>query len=349
MSGRFEDGFERYKAGNSTDSQVSGGISARWTSVAFGNFQIGTPFGRNGQGISLGAGISFFKTLTHETGWTVGFAYQVNASTAGNLFTDMYIGANNGTTLISLRVNVDGTISVFTPTNVALTTTLAVQYNKYHYYELKYDISGSSNCTVAGQLWIDGASMGTFSAVATGVDESDLIDQAGTTNMHLWTSSFGSNFMDDLYIIDHNGSLNNDHLGDIALFPIVPNGDATPLQFTPSVGSTHYNLINFVPPTGDPSSLSDNHVTDSDVWQWQDIATFVGTIPFVCVSIYARKDAEGTRTFKTTTTGSSLSPEFYLSDSYIYYDMIWDEDPDTTSAWTVANFNAMDFGVVLES
>lgn len=348
MAGRFEDGFERYKAGSSFDSQVAGGVSARWTSVAFGTFNIGTAYGRNGQGIALGAGINMFKTLTHETGWTVGFAYQVNAGTSGNLFANMYQGMNNGTQLIGLRVNVDGSVTVYTPTNIALNSIVVVQYNKFHYYELKYDISGGSNCTVTGQLWIDGQSQGTFSAVATGVNDADLIDESGTTNMHQFSASFSSNYMDDLYILDHNGSLNNDHLGDVELVAIWPNGDASPLDFTPSVGTTHYNLINFTPPTGDASSVFDNTVNDIDLYQWQDIPTFTGTIPFVCVSFYVRKDAEGSRSFKIKTT-NTLGAEQFISDDYIYYDQIWDEDPDSSVAWTVTNFNAMDFGVKIIS
>jgi hypothetical protein len=132
--------------------------------------------------------------------------------------------------------------------------------------------------------------------------------------------------------------------------PIFPNGDGGTLQWTPLGGGSQYNKINENPADGDTSYLSSSTPGNISVFDWQDIPTFTGTVKTVQLSYYARKDDEGTRTFRGNigNTGSEEQTATYsLGGNYLYYHQAFDVDPATGLPWTQPNFNAKKFGIEL--
>lgn len=358
MSLRFADSFSRYKLGTTSDPEVLGGLSAYWTSIAFSTCSIGTGvFGFNSQFIALGAGVSMFKTLTQETGWTVAWRYQVNPGTAGNLFTEMIVERNTGQKIIGVQVNIDGTLGITLggiSTVLQLTpTTGPLHFNKPYHFELNYDLTPGASTVFLVQgatLTVDGEvlNINLLADMDTGVPLTALVNGRATVNVHGITASFATNYLDDYVIFDHNGAHNNNTIGDVKILGIRPNGDTSVKDFTPSTGTTHFSLINFTPPTGDPSSLFSDVVNDKDIWDWENIPSFSGTISGVSISIYARKDDEGSRSFKIVTgnTGSEeQSTERFLNDNYVYHHHEQDVNPATGVPYTVTNFNSKRFGV----
>ena len=56
--------------------------------------------------------------------------------------------------------------------------------------------------------------------------------------------------LDNIYILDGSGSINNNLLGPCQVLGEVPASDSS-VAWTPSSGSTHFNLVNEIPPDDD--------------------------------------------------------------------------------------------------
>ncbi len=142
------------------------------------------------------------------------------------------------------------------------------------------------------------------------------------------------------------------YYGDIRIVALFPNGDGATLQWTPSTGVTHYLMVN-THPVDLTKYLKDLTPGDIDTWDWEDCPGFSGTIPAINISMDARKDDEGTKSFKIVVgnTGTEAeSDEFFVSNlTPEYYEFGLELDPGTGLPWTQVGFNAKQFGVKLIS
>lgn len=103
-----------------------------------------------------------------------------------------------------------------------------------------------------------------------------------------------------------------------------------------------------VRPDGDVTYISDSNANDISDFSHEAL-TLTGTIYGVIHVSSVRKDDAGSRSFRqvclsgatTETNGADIS----ATNTYLYYYDCMDVDPNTSSAWTVSNFNAATMGV----
>lgn len=347
MALRFIDSFAHY----GTTPTAIGLLARKWTQV-FGsiNFnsdptQTGTGFGLNLVSGFLNTG-RLFKTLTHKATWYAGVRIYPQQ------FDGTYHGLHNNQSLASWQINADGTMSLFAGANAIGTSSSSLHLGRKYYVEIGYTLSGTTNISVNATLRVNGIVWVTGTALS-GINQSSLLLGTATVNVHQFQGPNSNAFMtvSDLYIFDGDGSLNNTFAGDVNIIAIFPNGDVV-TQWTPSTGTVHYVLINNPTPDDDATYVSETVATHQDIYDWQDIPTFQGTIRGVQLSFMSRKTAEGTKTFKQVVgdTGTEQSSDtFSVSDDYIYFHFPYDVDPATGLAWTRAGFNAKRFGVNLVS
>lgn len=353
MAGRFAEGWLKYKAGTNFDPVSRGDILAAWTGI--GGFTL-QPSSLGGQEMQLAGGTSMFKTLDHQAVWIVGDRIMLSSGTGLTLDTTIYQGRNNGTVLVTVVTNIDGTLTAYAGGVAIGTSSFALHSNKHYYFEVKVTLTGTTNINVAVVVNIDGNPVINGNA-NSGINQNTLISGTATINNHVFLSGNTVALIHkDIYICDNTGTLNNDFLGDVQIGALRPNGDVV-TSWTPNTGSVHWSLINdFEPPSGtwgwgsdsDGTYISSGTVGAQDIWDWEDIITFSGQIKFIQLSMFARKDAEGTKKFAIVTgnTGSEdQSPDFSVEDDYVYHQYILDKDPATGLAWTVTGFNAKRFGV----
>jgi hypothetical protein len=308
-----------------------------------------------GQEMLLGGGATMFKTLDHQASWVIGDRIMLQSG-GSNLDTLIYQGRNNGTVLVQLTSNVDGTLTVYAANVPIQTTSFALHGNKRYYVELKYTLTGTTNINVAVTVNLDGVTVLSGNA-NTGINQTALISGTATVNNHLYGCGNSVTLTHkDMYVCDLTGSINNDFLGDVQIQALRPNGDVVS-GWTPNTGTVHFSLVNdFVPasatyglgPDGDVTYVTSGTVGVQDIWDWEDIATFTGQIKFVQLSMYARKDAEGTKKFQIVTGNAGTedhSPDFSVEDDYVYQQYVLDKDPGTTLPWTVTGFNSKRFGI----
>jgi len=166
-------------------------------------------------------------------------------------------------------------------------------------------------------------------------------------------------YIDDLYICDTSGSVNNTFLGDVTVEAIFPNADGSSSQFTGSDTDqiNNYQLVD--ESTSDYPNTDDyvysSTVSNKDLYNFASMGPSSATIHGVQVNIGAKKSDTGTRTYKSVAKlsgGSATDGDvaFAPSDtSWAYGCDVWETTPGTSNAWTVSDVNGAEFGVKVES
>lgn len=337
-------------------------IARKWTVIGGITVDPSPPAGRLGPAYSFSASGILGKTLPHRPKWTVGRAFYIGGTDFGG---ELYRGEHVGTVLIFLRLESDGTISGFAgtgagPSSLIFNTGIGgftVSANTWFYMEIQYTLTGSAPINVAAELRINGVNVGSGS----------LNSNLNLTDLLLWTitgqptvdhhhfaalASTSPTFLKDVYIFDgineFAGNPNIDFAGDCTFYHVMPDGDITTNWTFATGGATHWDQINEIPPDGDSTYVADATPGHFDSYSFQDIPTTITNVVAIQHSAYARKDAEGTKKFTLVTGASELvSPEYSVSDDYLYYCFPQDGDPATGLAYTAAGFNAKNFGQIL--
>lgn len=343
----FADSFSRYKVATCSDPDLFGNMVSRYTSVNNGPGVQIISTGRNGQGLTLFAGNGISKTLPHSGRWVTGFAFRYN-TTPGNSF--IYSAANNNAPLVNIDLNLDGTLSIRAGnSNTIAVSARTLFQDRWYYVELDAEFSGTTPITCTAELRVNGHVEASGSG-STSVNASSLLSGDATANYHTLAGTPGPGgncSFDDLYIKGSAG-----YYGDIRIIALFPDGDGATLQWTPNSGVVHFDRVN-THPVDYTKYLYEVLAGNIDTWDWEDCPGFSGTIKAINLSALARKDDEGTKSFKIVVgnTGSEAeSDEFFVSDvTPEYYEYSLDEDPATSLPWTQAGFNAKQFGVKLIS
>lgn len=327
----FKDSFDRYDVGAlNSGSALLDNFLSRYTQVT------GTPSiisgGRNGQAIQMG-NAGFGKALAHGSRWVIGFAYRLNQAPTGD--DAIYSLQNNANQLFRLFQDADGTLSLRTGAGAGASvgvTSRAINENRWYFIEVDMTVGGGTPVTMTAELRINGHVEASGSG-STGFNATDNLSQAADANFHLFNGIPGvsaSCDFDDLYIKNEAG-----YEGDIRNTPVYPSGDGGTLAWTPSTGVSHFAMVDTHPvdltkwlETATPGNI--------DLWTFV-LPTFTGSIVAVNFSVLARKDDEGTKSFKIVcgpTGTDALSDEFFVSDvTPEYYEFSLKLDPTTGAAW----------------
>jgi hypothetical protein len=309
-------------------------------------------------------GNALLKTLTQQSTYITGFRAQISPG-VGNFMTILAQGGTMG----AAYLNDDATISINAGNTQIYTSTLAVSDSlNWHYYEIWWTASGIVNATftgsntLTGTLWVDSALWGTFSGVSN-LAYYPWYNQGQTVAMFNQfgpASAQNAEFnMMDIYVIDTNTKdINNNtttltaNLGDVEIDALFPDDDITTGWGSFGGDGTHaYTCVDETTPDDDTSYVFTTATAAEEVFEYQPISSFTGTILGAQYLVCAKKTAEGSREIDMTWNGNDLvTSNFlgvvnYLSDYYIYY--IAPMDSALGTAWTTAIFNSSQFGVTL--
>lgn len=352
-------------------SQIS--LLGRFNGIGSGSTQTAVlpTGGRRGNPVlSVPFGGSIFKTVSHQPTYTTGFNANV-VSEAGVGGADLFQFLNNDTIMCSLKVNADGSIVVYAfndPSLVVLTTGVVLTASTDAYVEIQVTctVYSTNKLRMFAHLWVEDVDQGsatldtnvlvTTLVTQTGIFGTNPVPQSPSVFNRIGLLSGGNTnggaLFSDFYLNNALGTTNTGRFGivEIDAYPL-PNGDLTPLQWTPlGGGGPHFSQINELPADGDLSYVASATPGNKDCYAWQDIVSFSGTVKTVQISYMARSTDEGLRTFQGTigiNGAEEQTVEFGLPNDYIYFSQAFDLDPATGLPWTVSNFNAKPFGIVL--
>ena len=134
-----------------------------------------------------------------------------------------------------------------------------------------------------------------------------------------------------------------------ALTPTLPDGDATPLVWTPSTPGPHFSLVNASPENGGTTFVEDQNAK-GDIDQYT-FAVPAGIVPPVSVlavqvSMLAEIDSAGARSIGVQIE-SHASVGQALTTGYHMVLQPYDINPATGLRWTLADFPGTTIGPVV--
>ena len=268
-----------------------------------------------------------------------GAAFNISAP-AGTGFSSLIVFQDAGSASCSLSVNSAGALALVTygasgSTIVSTSGSAVFTFNAWTYVELKATFAttavGSLYAQLAGQPIINGINVVTSSTANNYANQTRFIN------------SSSSAYLDDVYICDGTGSVNNTFLGDIRVLYTLPAGNGRINQFarTGGTSSGNYTSVNENPPDNDTSYVSSSTPGAIDCYTVGGIGTPT-TVVGAQITASARKDDSSSRVLaigfgngSTESYNSGVS----LPDSYTMNSQPYDINPITGVAWLPNDIN----------
>jgi len=155
--------------------------------------------------------------------------------------------------------------------------------------------------------------------------------------------------IDDLYICDGSGAVNNDFLGPCKVLTLRPESDVVgETDWTPQTPGNHYAMVDEVEADEDSTYVESDVSTNQDLWEYEDTPAAIGDIYGIQICTDCRiTEAEvfGLKTpaklGATTSEGSVLTVG---SQDYLSTLRVMETDPDG-NPWTDSNLDSTQFGV----
>lgn len=252
---------------------------------------------------------------------------------------------DDATPQCEVRIKSDGSIAVYrSSTEIAVSATSLVSIDTWFYLEVKIVFNNTTGSVVAK---LNGTERINQTGLDTCVSANEYI-----TKIRLYSNG-DHVYVDDLYICNTSGSVNNDFYGDISIATLYPTSDGTYTNFTPSTGSDHYALVD------DPQLVSDTDHNESSTIGHKDsygMTTFseTGIIKAVQVCAAVKNTSTGTMNVQTLcrsgiTPADNFGSNFALSQTMKGAITIHEKEPTDDVAWTAAKINAAEFGLKVAS
>lgn len=328
------DGFDNYTNGSTNylaNGQGTNDLSGTKSRTGVGAY---VSTGPNGPYVSIAKRVTL----------TVGIAIAPPSPPAGLIFTLFANGVDNvnSVTQLQLALNTDGSITVLSfnvPFQASLGRTAPnlLFGNTYAYVELQAtanQVTGSFTLRVNGATVLAKTNVNTDPAGVTGYDTVRI----GGATSGLFTS------FDDFYVFDSSGGANNTFAGAARIYTALPTSDSSPLQWTPSTGVTHFNLVNGVPAETQSTYVFDAGVGNTDQYLY-NVSAIPATVQILGVQhgMDAFLDSAGSGSLGSS-CGGVVAGSVALSTSPHIYSFQYDTDPVAAGAWTLAHLTVRPFG-----
>ncbi|KKN52729.1 hypothetical protein LCGC14_0609660 [marine sediment metagenome] len=330
----FIDSFDHYDTDDLPKkyNSVTGG-----TAISAGNGRYGT----DGLYILGGGGEqSIQKNLPGSyTTLIIGFAFKYVGASNGRLIRFL----DGGTSQVSVRQNNDKTFSVLRDGTTLATSTESFFMDQWYHLEFKALISntvGTIDLLIDGISWIS----------ETGLDT----QQSGSNTVNiirvLTENNYQNLLIDDLYVLNTSGTVNNDFIGDYRVEALFPNGAGNAAEWDryPDGGEANYENVDENPSDEDTTY---NHqdaagLPQQDTHVMDDLTTSAGVVAGIQTMLDTRKDDAGVVTINPVLRQSGTDYDktsINLNDSYNLKLEVVEEDPSGGS-WTIAGVNSVELG-----
>lgn len=307
--------------------------------------------GRNGQGgnITPGTYTKSFGSDAHQT-IILGGAFKIDSPPYGVWNYIRLLGSDGSEHFrLSDQNNSYGRDFIFYVNGTARHTYSTMPYAMWTYLEIKYTVADSGgSCTVRA----NGTQLFTYSGdtkAGTGTDTINSLQLScgGGANGDPWQ-------VDDLYVCNGAGSINNDFLGDTAIETVYPNGNGSENDFLGSDGNSVDNYL-LVDEPGSPNTTDYTggaNVGDRDLYTMANLARTSGNVRGIVASAYLQNSDSGPRGAGIIIkSGATVSPatDLPLGTSWQSVSKIFENDPNTGLPWTVSGINSLEAGVEVTS
>lgn len=342
----FADGFEQYGAVAS--------LAMAYTYATTNNTSLVTGRGGTGSALRLinagGVDGTIQQALGNLATGYIGFAFKTgNLTDAARRIFEL---RDNATIQMCIQLNSDGQLHIMngSTTTIGNSGDSRIRANIWYYIEVKFEIANSTTGTV--ELRVNEE---TWISVASGAD-TQVSSNAFVTNAY-WTADDGltaDHYYDDIYICDTTGGVNDTYLGDMRVSPAFPNavGNYTG-SFTKSSAVDNYTLVDEATPDGAGSYVESSTAGHRDSYGFENLTATPAQVHAVILWSNAEKTDAGSRSFKLFTRISATDYDgdthFPSQGDYQYFTQVWDQNPNSASAWTESTVNAFEGGIKVET
>lgn len=286
--------------------------------------------------------------------WIVGFAFKAH-SFAGIVMPLLWFEDAEDGAMLTLSTTSAGALSLRRGNSAAteLASYAGPIGNDWMYLEIKvtfhattgsFEVRHRASTAVATEptTIMSGSNVNTTGTGAVRPYEIGLASDGTNTQAPIFS-------FDDFVLLNTEGSVNNDFLGDISFLRVRPNAAGDQSDFARSAGSVNYVLVDEDAEDDDTSYVQSATANDQDFYHYEDMDfAWIDAIHAVLARPVLRKTEPGSRTARlqtlsggTTASGSTFAPSL----TYLRRDDVWETDPATSTQWTVDGFNAAQFGL----
>lgn len=284
--------------------------------------------GRGGRNAYIVNGNSLSITLPAHTLWIANFAVDYDSTTSVNdnlpTIGGLKFFVQNDRTL---AVNVGGTI---------YGTSAILPLSSYLHIAVRVFRSTSAGTI---DIWFNNASVLSVSGLNTG--------GGGTTVVNIQGGSALTSMRISDLIVQASDTATDEPVGDLAVTNLMPIGAGTHTDFGVTGAAANWAAVDESPPDGDTSFVASNTVGAKDSYAMADLPSSVAAVIAVAPKYAVRKTDAGTRTWApllriggTDYVGTTQTP----GTSYAQAFQVYETNPHTGAAWTVADVNALEVG-----
>lgn len=314
MSLLFTDGFDNQSPAN----------SGKYNS--FTGYPLYVYSGRTGNSAGWSGGFATKNLSSNKSTLVAGFALKAYVGYAGTILKFV----DSSTTQIYLNINVSGQIEVKHGDGTTLGTYSTITDSAWMYVEFK---STFNNSTGSYDLKINGIS----EVSGTNVDTQNSANAYANKVELGFDGSVIAEF-DDYYVDDAN------FLGNVKVYTMNPTSDSS-VAWTPSA-DTNYQCVddggNYH--DSDSSYVSVTAAGLKDLYGLSNLSLSSGTIKGIAHNFVGKKTDTNPAniipkivTNSTEYSGSAIA----MTTSYVSYQTIWENNPDTSTAWTYSEVDAL--------
>lgn len=282
------------------------------------------------------------RSLTSHATYIVGFGFY-NVNLPADPVTILNFN-DSTTTNVNIRFNPTtrfwearrGSTSLGTGTTPCLEDT-------WYYIEVKVTVNSSTGVVTLKVNAASDIALTSQNTQVGGAAQTNVVEFASTNKN-------GKYRLDDIYVLNTAGSLNNDFLGDVKVETVKITGAGNSTQWTPTANYDNYDAV------AGPSSneiIATSTADNIDLYTYNDIAK-ISSIKAVVVNMVARNSDSTshvmTDVVRRSSTNYAGSNQTVNTSGYKNYQFIRETDPSTAAAWAnAAAVNAGEFGVKLIS
>lgn len=325
----FDDGMSAYKWTVGPSGYIAGRTG---TTAALINTYINSPQWHQ-----------FQSTEKHAT-FIIGFAFAFNQATTRQTLT-LY-GDNGGTAHLSLYRTDDGRWQVYRGAGsvfLAQSNPNVFTVGPWYHFEGKFvlhDTTGRAIIKINGVTVID----------FTGDTKNAGTDPTFDRLLFEQSSNANQLYIDDFFVLNGAGTVNNDFIGDCSIQTLYPNGNGNYSQFVGSDGNSTDNYLLVDETSANTSDYVASATSgEKDSYTFTDLGT--GTVYGLAQRSYAAKSDAGIRLMRNfqrvggTDYPSAVDQGLSITPTYQAKSDIVEVNPATSNLWTVSEVNGAEFGV----
>jgi len=235
-----------------------------------------------------------------------------------------------------------------------IATSSYTDFAVWHYVEVKLvlrtGVNGSYELRINGVTDISGSGV---DLADSGVDGADI---------HAWRFSANVSTilrLDDMYVLNGTGAVNNDFLSPSIVEGKVPNANGTTIQWTNNGTGDSFTSVDDAfdqapDDVGAGGTVGSDTNGQKDTYNFEDLTQITGTIHAVQLGIQLGMAAAGTRTVKTkyrdpSTTEADGDSHVVNSTTFDEFTQVFQENPVSAAPWDVADIDGGQFGMEVVS